>query len=267
MIAPVRRKLIGLSSVPNIVEDPVEAPEGVGVVTLAGEAISTSAVQLFFDDAVRSISHQYRINGGVPLPMPMDKAIRELASNTNYTFEVRGLNALGPGDWSNLITVKTWQEVNPTDIDNDGIPNINDPDHPLYDPDHPDSDPDGDGLKNKDDPDDDNDGTLDINDPGHPEYQPGHPDSPDYQLPADPLVATFSPQVQEFSGWGGSYSGQAVKLVRFKPSDLWCDRRDTALQLCLDGSQPAWAEHHQRLSGLYLGGYLGREPEWWCYQI
>jgi hypothetical protein len=198
-----RRKLVlGMSAIPEFVPDPVVAPPEAGPIALSGEAISTTAVQLVFTNATNALTHQYRVNGGSPVAMPADKVVRNLASNTTFNIEVRGLNNLGPGPWSNVLVAKTWQEIDPNDVDGDGIPNINDPDHPDYDPNHPDSDPDGDGLKNKDDPDDNNDGILDINDPNHPDYDPDHPDSPDYQVPPEPLVATKSHS--NMDGWVGS---------------------------------------------------------------
>ena len=67
--------------------------------------------------------------------------------------------------------------VDPDDIDGDGIPNINDPDHPDYNPADPNSDPDDDGIPNSTDPDDDGDGTPDVNDPDHPDYNSADPGS------------------------------------------------------------------------------------------
>ncbi len=60
------------------------------------------------------------------------------------------------------------------DDDGDGIPDINDPDHPAYDPTHPDSDMDCDGIKNSDDPDMDGDGIPNECDPN-----PGNTCEPD----------------------------------------------------------------------------------------
>lgn len=54
---------------------------------------------------------------------------------------------------------------NEGDEDGDGIPDINDPDHPDYDPYHPNSDFDGDGTTNFNDSDDDDDGIFDDEDP------------------------------------------------------------------------------------------------------
>lgn len=55
------------------------------------------------------------------------------------------------------------------DDDNDGTPDIDDPDHAYN---QPDADPDNDGTPNATDPDDDGDGTPDVNDYDHPTRRP-----------------------------------------------------------------------------------------------
>jgi hypothetical protein len=61
------------------------------------------------------------------------------------------------------------------DGDEDGIPDIIDPDAECYHPYHPAADPDEDGVPNYLDLDDDGDGCQDECDPDHPNYQPNLP--------------------------------------------------------------------------------------------
>lgn len=66
--------------------------------------LTSSSVQLNFN-IPGATSYEYRIDGGSPVSGPVDKIVDELSAGT-YDFEVRGTNAQGTSNWSNVASVE-----------------------------------------------------------------------------------------------------------------------------------------------------------------
>lgn len=77
------------------------------IADLTATALSSSEVQLAFANATGAASHQYRINGGAPATLAGNKRVTGLTAETEYDFEVRGVNTTGGGNWSNVATETT----------------------------------------------------------------------------------------------------------------------------------------------------------------
>lgn len=74
---------------------------------LSAVALSDTTVQLAFTEANGATSHEYRVSGGAPVALAGDKVVTGLTTATAYDFEVRGVNAVGPGPWSNVASATT----------------------------------------------------------------------------------------------------------------------------------------------------------------
>lgn len=74
---------------------------------LTATAISATEIELAFTPAPGATSHQYRVDGGDPVEMPADLTVTDLTAETEYGFEVRGVNGARLGEWSNVATETT----------------------------------------------------------------------------------------------------------------------------------------------------------------
>lgn len=89
-----------------------EGAVGPGDITdLTAVVVTTTSVQLAFTNSSGATSHQYRVNGGAATTLATDKIVTGLTPYTANTFEVRGVNGSGSGDWSNEAV--EWTSIDP----------------------------------------------------------------------------------------------------------------------------------------------------------
>lgn len=84
----------------------VELPEAISDLTATAQ--SDTEIEIDWTEAVGATSHEYRVDGGSAVAAsgpPM--TIAELDADTEYGFEVRGVNADGDGPWSDVATETT----------------------------------------------------------------------------------------------------------------------------------------------------------------
>ncbi len=74
---------------------------------LSATALSDTEVELSFTPAPGAKSHEYRVDGGTATALPEDRIVDGLDPATEYDFEVRGVNGVRLGEWSNVATETT----------------------------------------------------------------------------------------------------------------------------------------------------------------
>ena len=97
------------------------AQDAPGAITgLAVNSTTSTSVTLAYNAAARATSYQYRLNGaGAWEPMPNGKTIDGLAAQTNYSIQVRAMNAGGTGPESAPIAFTT-ENSGPTSLVKNG---------------------------------------------------------------------------------------------------------------------------------------------------
>lgn len=76
---------------------------------LVAAAQSETEILLTWTAASNAVSHEYRIDGGVAVATSTNTShtVEDLLEGSEYNFEVRGVNADGNGNWSNVATEST----------------------------------------------------------------------------------------------------------------------------------------------------------------
>lgn len=74
---------------------------------LTATALSATEVQLAFTASAGAESYQYRVDGGAVAALADTLIVDGLTAATEYDFEVRGVNGVRYGDWSNVATETT----------------------------------------------------------------------------------------------------------------------------------------------------------------
>lgn len=100
---------LGVLAVRRTSAGPVPVLPG-DIADLTATAQSDTEVLLEFTPATDATSHEYRIDGGSAVECDDNtgtQTVDGLTAETEYDFEVRGVNGDGSGDWSNIATETT----------------------------------------------------------------------------------------------------------------------------------------------------------------